>query len=79
MVGLLAILVVVGLFAGYFRYLSLYATASSPKTVTTDLGVDDLRGIFVDHVCHSGWRIIDDGNPMVAQSRWRRGPASRSA
>ena len=68
MVGLLAILVVVGLFAGYFRYLSFLRNGVKPQTVTTDLGVDDLRGIFVDRVCHSGWRIIDDGNPMVAQS-----------
>jgi Flp pilus assembly CpaF family ATPase len=39
-----------------------------PRRVGTRLSPDYLRTVFRTTVASDGWRLIDDGNPMVAQS-----------
>lgn len=67
--GALLLIAVVG---GLIAVTALYETAKRhafrPRLVHTSLSDDDLRGIFRDTVSGRGWSIIDDGNPIVAQS-----------
>ncbi|MEO6088710.1 MAG: hypothetical protein ABIQ18_36930 [Umezawaea sp.] len=39
-----------------------------PRNVTTRLSASQLREIFRRTVAGSGWSIMDEGNPMIAQS-----------
>jgi hypothetical protein len=39
-----------------------------PREFTTTVPADRLRDLFTAKVGGTGWKIVDDGNPMVAQS-----------
>jgi hypothetical protein len=66
--ALLLIAVIGGLVAATAAYETAKRHAFRPRLVHTSLSDADLRAIFRDTVSGRGWSIIDDGNPMVAQS-----------
>lgn len=67
--GALLLLAAIG---GLVALTAVYETAKRrafrPRLVQTTLSAADLRGIFRTTVSGRGWSIIDDGNPIVAQS-----------
>jgi hypothetical protein len=56
------------LIGGVVAYNSFKYKGFRPRSVHTNLSVEQLRTIFVETVSGKGWSIVDDGNPMVAQS-----------
>lgn len=66
-VGLWVFLLVLAV-AGYIGYNVFKNRGMRPRQVVTDLPPHQLRKIFVEAVAHTGWSIVDDGNPMIAQS-----------
>jgi hypothetical protein len=38
------------------------------RTIRTTLDPEHVRDLFASSVCTGGWRVVDDGNPVVAQS-----------
>ena len=66
--ALLLIAVIGGLVAMTAAYETAKRHAFRPRLVHTRLSAADLRGIFRDTVSGRGWSIIDEGNPIVAQS-----------
>lgn len=66
--ALLLIAMTGGLVAVAATYETAKRHAFRPRLVHTTLSVADLRGIFRETVSGRGWSIIDEGNPMVAQS-----------
>lgn len=38
------------------------------RTIETRLPIDQVRSIFVAKVARAGWKLVDDDNPLVAQS-----------
>ncbi len=65
MIGLLVIAAIIG---GIFLYSSWLTKGIQPRRVVTKLSVDQLDAIFTQSVAGKGWKIVDDGNPMIAQS-----------
>jgi hypothetical protein len=63
--GIVALIVLIGLYIGYNAFKT---HGFRPRRVETRLSTDELRRIFADKVAGHGWSIVDDGNPMVAQS-----------
>jgi len=63
--GLLVVVVLIGLYIGYNVFKS---HGFRPRRVETRLSAEQLRAVFVEKVAGLGWSIVDDGNPMVAQS-----------
>lgn len=63
--GIVGLVVLIG---GYLKYTSWLEKSIRPRTVVTKLEAQQLRRIFGDKVATLGWKIVDDGNPMVAQS-----------
>lgn len=66
--ALLLIAVIGGLVACTAAYETAKRHAFRPRLVRTRLSAADLRGIFRTTVSGRGWSIIDEGNPIVAQS-----------
>jgi hypothetical protein len=62
------ILLLAGLIIAAIAYNSFKKNGFRPREVTTTLATGDLRAIFERTVSGKGWSIVDDGNPMVAQS-----------
>lgn len=54
--------------AAAIGYDSFKRNGFRPRTVDTQLSADELREIFHDTVAGKGWSVVDDGNPMIAQS-----------
>jgi hypothetical protein len=65
---LVGIIMLVALVAAVYAYNSFKYRGFRPRTVRTNLSVDQLRLIFEQTVSGKGWTIVDDGNPVVAQS-----------
>lgn len=65
---LVGILLLVGLVAAYLGYNAFKLNGFRPREVSTRLTPDQLREIFMMKVAGHGWSIVDEGNPMVAQS-----------
>ena len=63
--GIIALVVLIGLYIGYNAFKT---HGFRPRRVETNLSAEQLRGIFAEKVAGHGWSIVDDGNPMVAQS-----------
>ena len=63
---------VVGMFVAWFAmiigYQSWLRNGVKPREFATQLSVEQVKQLFVQKVAHTGWKIIDDDNPMVAQS-----------
>lgn len=62
------ILILVALIGAYIAYTNWLTNGIKPRVFTTTASVDDLRRAFVAKVARAGWKLVDDGNPMVAQS-----------
>jgi hypothetical protein len=65
MIGVLVILLLLGI---YIAYVSWLKRGVKPRTFQTALSADQVRTLFVDTVARAGWQVVDDGNPLVAQS-----------
>lgn len=63
--GIVLLIVLIGLYIGYNTF---KAHGFRPRRVETSLTTQQLRTIFVEKVAGHGWSIVDDGEPMVAQS-----------
>jgi hypothetical protein len=63
--GILILVLVTG---GYVAYGSWLTSGIRPRVFTTSLSAAQLRLTFGEKVARAGWKIVDDGNPMVAQS-----------
>lgn len=64
-VGILFLVVVIAAAIGYNNF---KLKGFRPRMVTTRLTGDQLRAIFRSTVAGTGWSIVDEGNPIVAQS-----------
>jgi len=64
----LGILLLAGLVVAKISYDSFKKRGFRPREVTTTLTEQRLRQIFEQTVSGRGWSIVDEGNPMVAQS-----------
>lgn len=62
------VLVLVLLFAAWLGYITWLKHGVKPRVFHTRLSPDQVRSLFVDKVARGGWSIVDDGNPLVAQS-----------
>jgi hypothetical protein len=60
---LLAVLIAAGIGYNTFK-----ENGFRPRNVTTRLSAAQLREIFRSTVAGKGWSIVDEGNPMIAQS-----------
>lgn len=63
--SILILLLVVG---GAIGYIVMLRKGIKARQFTTSLSVHEVREIFEEKVARAGWKIVDDGNPMVAQS-----------
>jgi hypothetical protein len=63
--GIVILVVFIGAYIAYGNWLT---NGIKPRVFTTSVSADQLRRTFVDKVARAGWKIVDDGNPMVAQS-----------
>jgi hypothetical protein len=54
--------------AAYIGYNVFKNRGMRPRRVVTTLSARQLREIFRDTVGGAGWSIVDDGNPIIAQS-----------
>jgi hypothetical protein len=62
------ILILVAFIAAYAAYCSWLTRGIKPRVFTTTVKSRRLRTLFEERVARAGWKIVDDGNPMVAQS-----------
>jgi len=60
--------VLVALIGGWIAYTSWLTNGIKPRVFTTSVEPDRLRRVFEDKVARTGWKLVDDGNPMIAQS-----------
>ena len=65
---MVAVIIIVLLIAGYIGYTIWLKHGVRPRVFHTTLTVDQVRAVFLDKVVRAGWQLVDDGNPMVAQS-----------
>lgn len=63
--GIAILVAIIGIWIAYGRWLT---NGIKPRQFETSVSKDQLRALFMDKVAGHGWKIIDDGNPMVAQS-----------
>lgn len=68
MTTVLGILVLGGFLAAYLAYARWLESGMQPRSFSTSLDEHALRELFADRVARAGWKVVDDGNPMVAQS-----------
>jgi hypothetical protein len=64
----LGIGVLIAFAAAYFAYASWLTKGIRARQFTTRLSVEQLHSLFGEKVARAGWKVIDDGNPMIAQS-----------
>jgi hypothetical protein len=64
-IGLLVLAALIGI---AIAYNSFKMHGFRPRRVETRLSAEQLREVFREKVGGFGWSIVDDGNPMVAQS-----------
>lgn len=68
----MGIAIFIGVIALFVVVLTVYGNwlekGFRPRSVDTALPPTHVRAIFADKVARLGWKIVDDDNPMVAQS-----------
>lgn len=64
----LAIGALVGFGAVYFAYATWLTNGIKPRVFKTRVPKTQLRDQFSEKVARAGWKIVDDGNPLIAQS-----------
>lgn len=52
----------------YFAYARFLRNGLRARTVVTSLPIEQIRALFSQKVAGMGWKVVDDDNPMVAQS-----------
>lgn len=62
----IAILVII--FVAHFGYVSWLKNGIKARHITTTMRPDAIRRVFEQTVSRASWKIVDDGNPMLAQS-----------
>ena len=62
------ILVIAGLYGLVTLYSKFLLSGMATRVVATGLPIEQIRNVFVQKVAGSTWKIVDDGNPMIAQS-----------
>ncbi len=65
MTGILGLVVII---ACIWAYQSWLQNGVKARRVVTSLDPTALRSVFETTVVRTGWKMVDDGNPMVAQS-----------
>lgn len=60
-------IIIVALIAGWF-YIGWLRKSILNRNFETSASPEQLREIFETKVARAGWKIVDDGNPMIAQS-----------
>ena len=65
---ILGLLVIAALIGAVIAYNKFKMNGMRPRELRTSLSVETVRGIFRETVAGKGWSVVDDGNPMVAQS-----------
>lgn len=63
--GISALVLLIG---AYVAYTSWLTNGIKPRAFDTALPAERLRALFAGRVARMGWKVVDDGNPMVAQS-----------
>lgn len=63
--GLVVLAVCIGAWIAYGNWLE---SGIGPRHFDTAVSPQALRELFHDRVARAGWKIVDDGNPLVAQS-----------
>lgn len=63
-----AIAILVAVIGAYIAYGQWLTHGIKPRVFTTRVPKEQLRDLFISRVAGSTWKIVDDGNPMVAQS-----------
>jgi hypothetical protein len=66
--AIIGIILIAALIAAAIGYNKFKMNGMRPRELRTSLSAETVRGIFRDTVAGKGWSIVDDGNPMVAQS-----------
>lgn len=64
----LVILFMVAVLAAQFAYIYWLNKSIRPRRIQTHLSIDQLDSVFTNQVAGKGWKVVDDGNPMIAQS-----------
>lgn len=64
----LVVVALVGLIAGRVLYGNWLLKGIKPREFETRVPRAQLRDVFSEKVARTGWKIVDDGNPMIAQS-----------
>jgi len=64
-------------FAIYWKYVYWLKASVMNRTFTTNATVEQVRANFEEKVAKTGWKIVDDGNPMIAQSSLAAGQQLR--
>lgn len=62
------IIILIALIGGAVAYSNWLKRGVRARDLTTGLSTQQLRNLFTERVARAGWSIVDDGNPMVAQS-----------
>jgi hypothetical protein len=65
MAGIALLIVALIAYIGYGAW--LHASVKS-RHISTTLSADAVRSIFEQKVARAGWKVVDTGNPIVAQS-----------
>ena len=55
-------------FAVAHFYSKFLLSGMATRTIVTNASPEQVRDVFVRKVAGSTWKIVDDGNPMIAQS-----------
>lgn len=65
---MIGIVFLVAIIAAYIAYGNWLKNGIRPREFETSLSADSVRRVFEQRVAKTGWKVVDDGNPMVAQS-----------
>jgi hypothetical protein len=63
-----AIAILVATLGAYVSYVYALKKGIEPRQYETNLPPDVVRRLFAEKVATMGWKVVDDGNPVVAQS-----------
>lgn len=65
---MVGVVVLIAIVAGVIVYGQWLTRAIKPRTFTTTLAPNEVRALFEAKVARAGWKVVDDGNPLIAQS-----------
>lgn len=67
--GVLLFVVIIAIILGLvYLYERFLLAGMATRVVVTTIPVHQIRDVFVRKVAGTSWKIVDDGNPMIAQS-----------